>query len=323
MKSLGLLLFVWMHGRSLAFVSVGKAPAFHHSSSLNMAKRNKMSAKEKRKRRAKQLQPRPVTGKPVNFKKSEAVDTEPQSEAAQEQAAAANDDEAPPTERAKQLLEAQRKSVDMLTHVRERVEALDYNEIQSNLSEKGYSVIDNLLQRSEIIDDLCKEGVALFQEEDAMNVDLNKLGSGEYVCKIEGGEEQYKMCPRSVEFVVSMTKHMAPAFQGSNLDPSACMAIMRTYDKKAQEASLELLSGEVPKRPLQIVANEEGDARKITAFYFPTPGGGVTFDEETTIPAKRDRLFLLQSDTCRHRMEPWTDMGDNNANCIELHLIQG
>lgn len=322
MKSLGLLLFVvWMHGRSLAFVPIGKAPAFRQ---LNMAKRNKLSAKEKRKRRAKQLQPRPVTGKPVNFEKSEAVDTKQQSEAAQQAAAAANDNEAPPTERAKQLLEAQRKSVDMLTHVRERVEALDYNEIQSNLSEKGYIVIDNFLQRSEIIEDLCKEGVALFQEEDAMNVDLNKLGSGEYVCKIEGGEEQYKTCPRSVEFVVGMTKHMAPAFQGSNLDPSACMAIMRTYDKKAQQASQELLSGEVPKRPLEIVANEEGDARKITAIYFPTPGGGVTFDEEeTTIQAKRDRLFLLQSDKCLHRMEPWNDLEDDNANCIELHLIQG
>lgn len=319
MKYLRVLFLVTLSSQSLAFapflpISVESASRqhYHHATTIThlAAKRNKLSAKEKRKRRAKQLQPRPLSGKPVNFDKPTVDIDEKQAEATAD---------APPSERAQQLVEAQRKSVSMLTHVRERVEALDYEEIQSSLDEKGYAVIDSFLEKDDIIDELQQEGLALF-ENDKMEVDLTNLGSGEYVCKIEGGEEQYTTCPRSVEFVVSMTKHMAPLFSG---DPSACMATMRTYDKKAQQASLELLSGEPSKRPLQIVATEEKDQRKISVLYYPTKGGGVTFDDETTIPAERDRLFILKSDSCLHRQEPWSGEDGEKASCIELHLIQG
>jgi len=320
MRPLVLVLLVLLHGEGIAFAPfLRHERAFHATTCLHMAKRSKLSAKEKRKRRAKQLQPRPVTGKPVNFDKP-AVNEQQESTPAQE-TSTSDGDNAPPTERAKQLLEAQRKSVDMLTHVRERVEALDYGEIQSSLSEKGYAVVDDFVRRDDIINELQQEGLALFQKED-MEVDLTNVGSGEYLCKIEGGEEQYKVCPRTVEFVVSVTKHMAPSFVGSNLDPSACMATMRTYDKKAQEASLELLSGALTQRPLDVVANEDQDARKISVLYYPKDGSGVSFENEKTISGKRDRLLLLKSDTCLHRKESWS--GDEvNASCIELHLIQG
>lgn len=315
MRSLGLVLLVLLYSRSLAFVPslhARHACRRHQTWAVKMAaKRKNLSAKERRRRRAKQLQPLPVTGNPVNFNKPISTGND------NEQPAPATDT-APPNERAKELLEAQRKSVDMLTHVRERVEALDYGEIKSSLSEKGYFVVDNFLERDDIIDELQQEGVALF-EKDEMEVDLTNLGSGEYFCKIEGGEEQYKTCPRTVELVVSVTKHMAPAFQDS-LDPSACMATMRLYDKKAQQASLELLPGELPERPLDIVAKEDNDARKISLLYYPTNGCGVAFENDETIPGNRDQLVLLKSDTCLHRKVPWNN---DNASCIELHLIQG
>ena len=316
MRSLVLLLIVLVHCRVLGFVPFVRPQRAACHSTLQMAKR-KLSMAEKRKRRAKKLPPRPVTGKPVNFDKF----VEMEGEAQQESKQVDDSGDTPPTERAKQLLEAQRKSVDMLTHVRERVEALDYDKIKSSLDSKGYSVVDDFLQKDYIIDELRKEGLALFQKED-MEVDLTNLGSGEYVCKIEGGEEQYVICPRTVELVVSMTKHMAPAFQ-QNLDPSACMSTMRTYDRKAQQASLELIGKDVPKRALGIVATEEKDSRKISLFYYPNEGGGVAFENEQTIPANRDRLFLLKSDSCLHRKEPWNDKELDNASCIELHLIKG
>ena len=292
------------------------------SSSHLMAKR-KLSAKEKRKRRAKQLVPRPVTGKPVNFNTKPAVAA--QEPSVQHDATTSTDsDDAPPMQRAAQLLEAQRKSVDMLTLVRERVESLDYENIQSSLSSGGYSVVDNFLERDDIIDALSQEGLQLFEHYD-METDLNNLGSGEYICSIQGGEEQYKLSPRSVEFVVSLTKHMAPAFRGLNLDPSACMATMRIYDKEAQQASLKLLPGELlPERPFSIVATEDNDARKISILYYPSDSGaGITLENGETVPGKRDRLILLQSESCVHRKEPWNgDQVECYASCIELHLVQ-
>ena len=274
-----------------------------------MAKR-KLSSAEKRKKRAKRLVPKPVTGKPVNFEKKPVED---------------DDSEPPPTERAKKLLHAQRTSVAMLTLVRERVEELDYDAIQKSLSSSGYHVVDGFLQNDDIVTELQEEGLSLLKK-DLMEVDLDHLGSGEYVCKIEGGEEQYQSCPRSVELVVSTTKHMAPAFD--NLDGSVCMAIMRTYDHKAQMASLQLLKN-VPERPMDILAKEENDVRRLNLLYYPISPqwqgeGGVTLESGERIQAKRDRLVFLKSDTCVHRKEPWLGKdGLEHASCIELHLIAG
>jgi hypothetical protein len=316
------LLVVLFHGRAFGFAPFLEhhraACRRHHdttSLSLFMAKR-KLSAKEKRKRRARQLTPRPVTGKPVNFNTKPAV--------VQELQETSPDDAAPPTQRAQQLLEAQRKSVEMLTLVREKVESLNYEDIQSSLSSSGYSVIDNFLDQGEIIDKLSQEGLDLFEHYD-METDLNNLGSGEYICSIQGGEKQYKISPRSVEFVVSLTKHMAPAFQGLNLDPSACMATMRIYDKETQQASLNLLPEElIPERPLSIVATDDNDARKISALYYPSDGGaGITLENGETISGKRDRLILFRSETCIHRKEPWNGSQVDYASSIELHLVQG
>lgn len=294
---------------------------------LDMAKRSKLSFAEKRKRRGKRLPPRPLSGKPVNFNKP--VKEEPiakRSETPEEQA--------PPMKRAEALLEAQRKSVGMLTLVRERVESLNYDDIQLSLETRGYFVVDDFLNNDDIVNELQNEGEALFKN-DRMEVDLQHLGSGEYVCMIEGGEGQYTECPRSVELVVSATKHMSPAFEGKELNPSACMATMRYFDRKARLASLELLQGkgndiDMLERPFGIMGSEENDARRISLLYYPISNywhdeGGVTFEDTgETIPAKRDRLILLKSETCRCRQEPWKGKeGLESASCVELHLVKG
>lgn len=321
------LVLIMLQG-SLAFAPfVIAREAGRSSHCLDMAKRTKLSFADKRKRRAKRLPPLPIMGKPVNFDR-------PLKEEPIAKSSTTPEEQAPPMTRAEEVLEAQRKSVGMLTLVRERVESLNYDDIQSSLETRGYFVVDDFLNNDDIVNELQKEGEALLRK-DRMEVDLQQLGSGEYVCMIEGGEEQYTECPRSVELVVSATKHMSPAFEGKELNPSACMATMRTFDRKARLASLELLQGEnkdidMPERPFGIVATEENDARRISLLYYAISNdwqdeGGVTFEETgETIPAKRDRLLLLESETCRYRQERWKGKeGLERASSVELHLVKG
>jgi hypothetical protein len=65
--------------------------------------------------------------------------------------------------------------------------------------------------------------------------DATNLASGEYVCKLEGGNDQYRISPRAIEWVVSVTKHL-PGHLASvmPLDNANCMGLMRTFDRKAQ-----------------------------------------------------------------------------------------
>ena len=62
------------------------------------------------------------------------------------------------------------------------------------------------------------------------------------LCGLQGGNEQYQICPRSIEFVVSTTKHFPTILSGIQLDKSNCISFMRTFDRKAWQASIDLLT---------------------------------------------------------------------------------
>ena len=173
-----------------------------------------------------------------------------------------------------------------------------------------------------------------------MELDLENLGYGEYTASIKGEEEQYAQCPRLVEFVVSITKHFPDLVSDHvELDSSACMATLRSFSHKTRLASLELVQGsrriekgQVPReRPFGVISIEPEDARRLTVLYYPISEewdgsaveGGVTFeDSNENVRARRDRLVMLASDSCRHRRDAW--MGRDGlyiASCIELHFI--
>jgi hypothetical protein len=239
--------------------------------------------------------------------------------------------------KAQQLIDAQRASVAMLTHVKEKILELPTPIIQEALNENGYIVIDGFLGNDDnCISVLQEEGRSMLRN---MEADLANLGSGEYTVALRGGEEQYTQCPRSVEFVVSSTKHMPGQLGDESLDDNASMTTLRTFDRKALKASLALLTGNEDedlinesKRPFGIIASEENDQRKISLLYYivsPTwddsCGGGLTFEGDgATVEAKRDRLVIMKSDTCSFRRDPWkgSDEDENMVGtCLELHLV--
>lgn len=211
-------------------------------------------------------------------------------------------------EKAKELLKAQRDSVNMLTMVKERIlERLTDAEFRTNLETNGYAVVDGFLggggddESSSILDQLLEEGNVMLAE-GGMEVDTANLGKGQYIVPIAGGEKQYASCPRMVEIVVSATKNIPEAF-GENdseggsaileLDDSACMVTLRSFDRKALKASLVLLKGneddstldaDMEAVPLAVIADRENDQRKLSLHYFIVPsswtgdcGGGLEF----------------------------------------------
>jgi hypothetical protein len=266
------------------------APPLTPLSTALMAKGKKVSMAEKRRQRAKRLPARPVTSTPrrpeskappnphqveASSSSVEAKDTAaseattPSSSSSSSTAAAVGSDEdyAEGIEtKAQQLLKSQRKSVAMLTLVRERLEALPAAEIQSALQQKGFWYSDSgdsgdsdtgpdtgngFLQSQTISNELQREGVTLY-ESGAMSVDMDRLAAGEYSCLLAGGPDQYAACPRSIELVVSTTKHLnkavleskdVSASAGVVLDDTKCMASMRTFDRQAWKAAQVLLTG--------------------------------------------------------------------------------
>ena len=237
--------------------------------------------------------------------------------------------EAPQISLAKQMIAAQRKSLDMLAFVRERVESLPSQVISQSLDTNGFCVLDSFLGNDDVISILQSEGDTLLRE-NQMETDVRVLGSGEFFATIEGGEEQYPRCPRTIELVVSLTKHVAMLIQGYNLSPRNCMATIRTFDRKAKVASNVLVTGGdmTIARPFGIVADDDTDSRKVTVLYYLVSSewqneGGITFEQEnTTVSAKRDRLIILRSDTCRHRLEAFLGRDElDTATYLELHLV--
>ena len=311
---------------------VGQVPSrINPTTSLHMTKR-KPSMKEKRKQRQMKQSGEQFKNPFANFPKSE-LDVKASS--------VPKELETPqtlfnPTEaagRARELLKAQRASVDMLTKVRECIEALPPEEIMSGLNEHGFYIVDNLLGDENIVAQLAAEAMEL-HEAGELEIDMANLGSGEYTTPIKGGTEQYTKCPRLVEWTVATTKHLPHRITEPDLDSSACMAILRTFDRKAFQASLNLLTGseEVPEtnKPFAtVVSNPNEDKRRISLQYFMVPeswdpscGGHISFGCDSVASAKRDRLVIWKSDSTSIRKEVWKGNDDINlASCLELHLL--
>ena len=291
------------------------------------AKRKKLSMAEKRKRRGRKLPPRQVE-RPAVLDRTAPIDqwaptkTTDESVAqmeAQEDAAAA---EAAIQARAAELIESQRKSVDTLTHIKERVEALPYESIGEDLQAKGYYVMDKFLDQEELVTDMEAEALTMMGAE-KLERDVSFLESGEFAVRIAGGEEQYADLPRTVEYIVSSTRHMPKLLEDlealdASLDDAASTATLRVFDRKARESSLALLSEAPPPREYALV-NEDpaSDPKKVTVLYFLSDwddeGRGVGFEDGAVVSPARDRLVIFRSDTCKYRMEP-VAAGGSSAN---------
>lgn len=326
---------------------------------LDAKKKGKPSFAERRKRRGKRLPPRPVD-RPSILDETAPVDQWDRAPTTDEAVRQMKSDEDDAKARAAALIETQRKSVDTLTHVRRQVESLPYEDLAEALSEGGCYVSDGFLGE-EIVSEVELEALSML-EGDKLELDVTYIGSGEYGAEIKGGEDQYADCPRSVEFVVSLTRHMPPLLNEVNamegkcrIDEAASMGSVRAYDRKARASSLELLTGKssgqendadegervpTPERPFGYAnGGDEDDARQATVIYYATPsgwdadcGGGVTVqkklekdsgNEGTLFAAKRDRLLVFRSDKCFHRMEAWHGReGLDNGSCIVIHLVE-
>lgn len=315
----------------------------------------KLSMAEKRKRRAnKRLPlPKPATDSPatdllpsgLDFKSKRPPTYNSAGAVVASQEDAQNGGGEATLTKAQRLLQSQRESVAMLTAVRECVEALPADEIKAALAEQGYYCCDDFLKDDLILDQLSAEGVALLQ---MMTQDfVANLGSGEYVCSLQGGGDQYVVSPRSVEWVVSVTKHLAAHLKMSeSLSATNCIASMRTFDRKALAASLALLTGESniteavnasAQRPFGTIVNDvETDLRRLSLVYYLVDaawdaavsggsdgGGGMSFQSsEEIVHPKRDRLVLFQSNSCIFQKQVWRGREDAPfASCIELHLL--
>jgi hypothetical protein len=243
----------------------------------------------------------------------------------------------PPVQRAQELVNKQRRSVEMLTLVRERIEQISAEEAHQELSNKGYFVVDNFLDREEIVKELEEEGIKLL---DNGVPDMNNLAMGKYVAPIQGGEEQYLICPRSIEWVVSTTKHFgSTVVPDLDLDCEKCLGNMISFNRNALEAAKKLLVGDKDETTENIHANnntpfacivnrnDENDRRRLSLRYYLVDddwsfGGNLEFENQGLVEAKRDRLVVWKSAETPFREEPW--QGDTLhcfASCLDLDLI--
>ena len=255
----------------------------------------------------------------------------------------------------KSLVELQRKSVDSLTFIRKRTEeTFPMNEAAKSIVEKGYYVHDNFLSSGEdeafgdvMLSDMFQEGSYMLSN-DKLERDITRLGDGEYLAKIVGGDA-YVNCPRVTEYVVSLTRHLPPLYNNemdafraddvSRLDATASMGTIRVYDRKTRlgEETFVSSGGDgTPERPYGNVCGDsegtENDARRLTAMLYLSSkewnascGGGVTMEGGDKMDAVRDRLVLLRSDTCSLRQEPWQgadEAGLDQASCIVVHFVK-
>lgn len=321
------------------------------STGLFMAKgKKKPSMAERRQRRQGKMRGQntdnPYENLPpakLDFTSSTATEEEDDENSGNESIEVANPRAA--AEKAKELLKAQRDSVNMLTMVKERIVYSLCNSTTAieHLQSQGFAIVDNFLNDEAILQEMEEEGKRMVDNGD-MVVDTANLGTGEYITALQGGEKQYALCPRMVEFVVSSTKHVPEVFEGEEsqmaLDTSACMATLRSFDRKALKASLALLTGteddnmldaQSNASPLQAIATEEDDQRRLSLYYYvlskdwdESYGGGLKF-ESGVVPAKRDRLVMFYSDSTKCKTIPWKGSDSLTStmigNSIELHLV--
>ena len=293
----------------------------------------------------------------------------PTNEVAEEEDPTTDEETEETMAKASSLVQAQRKSVDCLTHVRKRVEeSFPINEAAKSLAEKGYFVFDGFLSKAvdgdsenedavfgdAMISEMLSES-SFMLENDKMQRDITRIADGEFVAQIVGGEN-YAMCPRLTEYVVSITRHLPPLLNKEydaigagdlpKLDSAASMGSLRLYDHKTKLGTMSFLanpedadSGDsVSERQFGVVCGDsdgvENDSRRLTAMLYlsskqwdSSNGGGLTMESDgQKIEAIRDRIVMLRSDKCSHREEPWVgsdNSGLDKASCAIVHFIQG
>lgn len=240
--------------------------------------------------------------------------------------------------KAQELIERQRRSVAMLTLVKERIEELPAEDVVKALADQGYYVVNNFLNDEETLQELEQEAVTLL--ENGMTADMENLASGEYLGPVKGGEEQYAICPRSVELVVSTTKHFGSmVVPGMNLDSANCLGRMRTFDRRAFDAAKGLLTQDAAaveetlgtsQSPFQrlVDLSDTSDKRRLSLRYYLVPsewkfGGGIEFENHGLVEAARDRLVVWKTAETPMRKQPWKgDEWFRFGSCLELDLIQ-
>jgi len=333
-----------------------------------MAKKRKITMKEKRKQRAKRRPSIEVDRGLLNdlppvdqWEKTQQTSGEVQKKVKviEDDTTSVDDDvdlEAQQTKaKASSLVESQRKSVDTLTYIRKRVEenpSLSYNEAARSILDKGNFVYNNFLSSDdEFGDNLLSE---MLQEcsdmlaNDKLERDITRLGDGEYLTKLTGGES-YADCPRLTEYVVSLTRHFPPLFnkeldmlemttEMTKLDATASMGTLRVYNRKTRQGESMLANpDEDSEKPFGVICGDsddiDNDTRRLTAMLFLSSkdwdtscGGGVTVESTgERVDAVRDRIVLLRSDSCSYRQEPWfgnDEGGLDLASCVIVHFVK-
>jgi hypothetical protein len=309
---------------------------------------------EKRKKRGKKFIPKPME-RPKALDQVPKADVWEKTVSTDDQVQTVQKAEEESRAKAASLVDLQRKSVQVLTHTRTQVENLPVDQILDAINGGKFVVFDNLLGE-DLGREMMEEAQSMF-DNNKLELDLNAgITSGEYGAAIMGGKEQYIDCPRSVEYVVSTTRHLAgmlnKAGDGEDgnalpnkLDETASLAGLKLFDRKARVSSLALLTGNegddtvsLEKKPFGCLVDKNSDVvdmRKVTAIYYMTPkdwdvgcGGGVTFKDvdgvEKTIEAKNDRLLLFNSEESVHRLEPWIgkDRIEGTSGYIIAHLLR-
>jgi hypothetical protein len=254
--------------------------------------------------------------------------------------------------KAQELLQRQRESVAMLTLVREKVEKLPAHEISDALQRDGFYVHDNLLlghtnskdsqdadanraSSSVVFESMQKEGLALL-DTSLSQPDINCLASGEYICNLQGGEEQYKTCPRSIEWVVSVTKHLPemlnkkksdgsddddPSKSSNKLDTQKCIGLMRTFDRKAEIAARKLLVAaddnddveDLTPRSFGLATEGATDLKQLSMRYYLVPngwddsmhGGGLAFQKGNHGDGNVNSAEIVHVDAVCDRLVLW------------------
>jgi hypothetical protein len=312
---------------------------------------NPKSMKQKRKKRAPKpfSIPKPNVNVPRPDSWNKIQSTEEQIQLLKEREEERNKAQQEADTRAKQLIETQRKSVAVLTHIKERISSIDSQALIQALNKDECYVVDGFLKKhplkdsqsestssptltedmmhsdtdsitEELISDvpfeILEEGKHMY-DQSLMELDVNRgITSGEYTVPITGGE-QYIHCPRSVEFVVAMTRNLKQCFDDSTefqyeLDNTKTIASYRFYNRQARMKALQLLTNQ---RDIDFNDNEKmdelqqmindtsdlpvfemsttvksddsvsgNDLRKITLVYFSTSsswnschGGGISY----------------------------------------------
>ena len=299
-------------------------------SHLYAKKKKKLSMAEKRAQRSKRRSRRPDTSHLPPPKHAEETTVDDSKAPEQNHRATET------TTKAQQLLETQRESVATLTSVKRALDQLPVEEIRHDLTTKGYWYGDDFLRAPHILSQLQTEGLEMLPKMTA-----DRLGTGEYVAALEGGEEQYADCPRSIEFVVSTTKHLPSLLEDyTSLSDSQVSATLRTFDRAAWQASRQLLmpnSSEDDDDDRRLAAAESSlvvddpslDLRRLSICYYVVSlewqggGGGLRFADGTTVEARRDRLVLWKSAETPVQKLPWRASDEQPVgSCLELHLVE-